>query len=423
MEDYLHSKSDEIQLIGAVLLEPDLFEKIDIMDEDFYILRNRTIWETFGKLKSKGMDIDSLAVIDDLVLRGIEERNTGMSYLTEIFTKTVSSLGWENRAKIIKDKSRRRKMMLIANDMAKSALSEEQLDDSIPELMTRMISNTSGSSSTKPITHFLSKLYDQVDERARDPKDIYGIQTGIDDFDAITSGLQKGELTILSGEAGLGKSMIALQMAFGAATHKHPTAVYELEMGGIQTVRRNVSMKSGISTHNMRTGRMSGDDFTAFAQAVEKLSELPIYMSDDSDWTTSAMRADLIRLKSQYGIELFVVDYLFLLSDRYGKDDSERLGYTCKSLKSICKDLDLSCIAIHSITKAGLQNGIPRKEDLRGSGQLMNDADMIIFLVNDEKNPNMVKIIFDKYREDDPSRFVSLVRKPGFPGFYNLARP
>jgi len=157
--------------------------------------------------------------------------------------------------------------------------------------------------------------------------------------------------------------------------------------------------------------------------AISDMESLPVYISDFTGWTTASMRADLARLKAQHNIQWFIVDYLYLLQDKYGGDDHERLAYISKSLKNICKDLSLSGLVIHSMTKSEMDSNNPSLAGMRGSGQIGYDADVAIYLLEDELDKkDGVKLYFVKFREDVPDRYVRLKKDAGFPAFKNLIR-
>ena len=193
-----------------------------------------------------------------------------------------------------------------------------------------------------------------------------------------------------------------------------------MEMGATQTVRRSISKESRIGVRALRSGHVSGNDWDVLAKSIAAMESLQIYISDYTGWTTASLRADLARLKAQCGIKWFVLDYLYLLQDQYGNSDHERLAYISKSLKNICKDLDLSGLVIHSMTKSEMNSDTPSLAGMRGSAQIGYDADIAIYLLEDEMDKNKVKLLFVKHREDTPDRFVRLLWDKDYPAFKNI---
>ena len=235
----------------------------------------------------------------------------------------------------------------------------------------------------------------------------------------ITGGQHPGEVTLLSGVAGLGKSILAVQMAMGMSKHS-PGVIYEMEMGETQTVRRSVSNESRIDNRRLRNGKIGGD-WDVLTKAISALENLPIYISDSTSWTTASLRADLARLKALYGIQWFVVDYLGLLQDSFGTaKEYEREGYISKSLKAICKDLDLAGIVIHTMTKAEMGSDQPSLAGMRGSALIGYDADIVVYLLEDEVDKEAVQLFFVKFREDVPDRYIRLKKDAGFPAFKDI---
>jgi len=200
---------------------------------------------------------------------------------------------------------------------------------------------------------YLTDLYSEISERAENPKLIHGLETGMKGFDKITYGLQTGEEFIIAGQPGTGKSLLAFQLGCGVAANGHAGAVYALEMSGKAMVRRRLSAITKIPTYNMLSGVDMNEKWEKLNKGVEELDPLPIYISDATDWTTLQLRADLSRLKQQQGVEWFILDYLDLLVDSYGKDRNEKSEYLSRQIHGICKDLDLAGIVIQSLNKQG----------------------------------------------------------------------
>jgi replicative DNA helicase len=422
IEQVPNSPEAERALIGSVLLDPECFREIDIQTGDFYIQRHEWIWSTFQRMSLNNQAIDVTTVAENL--DGKLEEIGGFAYLAVLLNRTVTSMHAETYASIVRDRARRRELLRIGSDMAKLAHDTEiDIQAEIPGLATRIVTTARDPGLTVHVSQVLSELYDEIEERSEDPREVYGLECGMGDLDRILAGFQKKELFLLVGKPGLGKSILGVQWGVGMAEHGHPGVVYEMEMGKLQTIRRCVSADSGIKTRAMRSGTLEPDDWSKLTHTIGKFEPLPLYISDSTTWTTASMRADLVRLKAMYGVEWFLVDYLQLLKDRYGKNDHERISYISKALKDICKDLDLVGIAINSMTKSGMEAGMPNLEDVRGSGQVSYDADVIVFLTEhkpktgESKNENMTTLTFAKFREDDPKRYIHLVRREGFPAF------
>lgn len=417
------SKEAEYAVIGSVLINPSCFKEIDLTSDDFFFGSTKETWNIFQELSFERKVIDHLTVMQRATEKSLES-TIGINFLTQTTVETPSSVNFSTYSEIVKDKAKRRKFIKIANDLANFAYDEkQQIDEKIPSVMNSLINSSRPEKSTSHISTTLSDLYDDIQERITHPQDIYGLSTGIPGIDRITGGLQKGEVFLLSGEPGLGKSLLAMQLGFSIANESHPGAIYEMEMSAAQTLRRTLSVESGIKVSAMKSGRVKDDEQIQLANAFEKLESLPVYFSDSTSWTTASLRSDLTRLKLQNKIEWFIVDYLRLMKDRYGKDDHERLAYIGSSLHDIAKDLKLAGLVIHSMNKQGI-GGSVSMASLSGSGQISYDVDTIAVLQKDSNDPNLIAMTFEKLREGDgDSRMVRLSKKAGFPQFAEVAKP
>ena len=312
-------------------------------------------------------------------------------------------------------------MIQIAEQLAKAAVNENgTLDGAVSQLAVDLVHNSKSGAGAIPISDYLGKLYNQVVERYKDPKDIFGIPTGFSKFDQITGGMQCGEMTVLSGEPGLGKSLLAMQMAIGMSKTLSWCCLPDGNVGSSSGTAVSDRTYLVWQPGKMKSGQLEDGDWDAINKAIEKLSTLPVYMSDASAWTTIAMKADLARLKDAYGIKWFVVDYMDLFADTNGKDNNERTAFVSKQVHGMCKDLDLAGLVIQSMNKSGI--GAVGMEKLSGSGKLMYDADQIIFMTADDEADTVIRLTWDKMREGDSDRFMKLVRKPGYPVFGEYAK-
>jgi replicative DNA helicase len=207
---------------------------------------------------------------------------------------------------------------------------------------------------------------------------------------------------------------------------RSPGVIYELEMGGLQTLRRTLSAQSGVNTRAMKSGRLADGDWDKITRAYEMLGALPVYFSDSTSWTTASLRSDLVRLKQLYKIEWFVVDYIRLLKDRFDGKEPERIGIISSALHDICKDLDIGLLAIQSMTKEGMKEG--GMTGVYGGSELQHCFDIMAILSKDTKktldNCEIMNMKFDKFRENDTDTdLVQLIKKQGFPAFGELAKP
>ena len=412
-----YSLDAEEACLGTVLLNPSDALTIHLQTDDFYLHKHQFIWDAMIHLRAKSYGIDVTTLAEELNRMGKLDEIGGPAFLAKLVMES-SPFNLETYAQIILDKSGRRKVIQAAGELTKAAYDESQaIDNAVITATSRLTGSITPHGSAKHLSHYVKQLMDDVEFRAQNPDDIFGIETGVLDFDKITGGLQPGEVLYIGGEPGIGKSILSMQMGIGMATHKHPGVIYSLEMRGLSVARRIVSEIGEIDTRKLKSGKLLDADWPIYTQACEIAASLPVFMSDDSYWTMGGLRADMARLKQQNKIEWFVLDYLLLVSDGEGKlDEIERSALLSKRVKMLTKEFDLAGITVNSVTKDGA--------DIRGSNQVKHDADVIMMLVDHQpelgqkKMPNMRTAIFKKGRElQEPKTYFHLVKADSFPAF------
>jgi replicative DNA helicase len=428
IESQPHSKEAEAALLGSVLLYPQAYHEAakHINSTDFYVIKNQWVWQAYDALMHEHTAIDIVTVSGHLESVGKLTEIGGDNYLIELVSGTPTAMHAEAYAKDVAQFADRRRALLAANELAKAAYDTENgIDEFIPKYITNLLALIKTENKTSHIKGILSELYDDIQSRYENPQDIYGIPTGINGIDAITGGMQKGEVFLLSGEPGAGKSLLAMQIAFHMAKSEHPGVIYELEMSGLMTLRRSLSVESSVAVRAMKTGRMGEGEWFQVNQAIQRMEAYPVYFSSSTSWTTAGLRADLVRLKQLNKIEWFVVDYLRLIKDRFEGKEPERIGYLLSNIHDICKDLELSGLVIQSMTKEGMKDG--GMTGVYGGSEMSHAADIIAVLTKTEEktldSAEKVKLKFEKFRESDcDTNLVQLVKKPGFPAFGELAK-
>lgn len=420
-----HSPTAESAVIGCILVRPDEIKSINLTEDDFYIEANRLVWSAIHELSVELKPIDYITVCTKLDERGQLALIGGKAAVMKYVSADYHSWNAGAYASTIRDRAKRRKVISIAQSLAKTAFDKDSdLDAGSADAVDGLVKLGRIEHGAVPIGEYVSMVFDDVDKRSQNPQDIYGIPTGFRDLDLMTDGLVKKCFYIISGEPGTGKSLFSFQICANLARDKHAGAVYELEMPGEQLVRREISAYSGIRTDAMLRGKMQDDEWPLFTNSVENIESLPIFISDATTWTTAGIRADLSRLKVMHDIEWALVDYMFLLNDLPNKSEIERTNFVSRELKSIAKSLDIVLIAIHSMNKTQYQQEeSPKMGTLRGSAQIAYDADDIWFMTKDKTEPNKRWIEPAKARERDTLKRIAIVKIPGLPKFANCARP
>lgn len=425
MNKIIYDKDAEDALIYSITVQPGEFYKLDISADDFYIAQNKVIWEAFTSLSRTGTEIDVIS-LNNWIRTNKNEDYFG--YIVELSNNTPLADS-KHCAEIVREKAKRRHMVQISSKIATAAFDDTtEIDKVLPGFINQLADTQHVQNGAIHLKNYLSRLYNEVEERSNNPTEVWGLQTSFQTFNRITGGLQLGESMIVSGVPGVGKSIWAMQLGVDLGK-SNPGAIYSMEMGGLQTTRRIVSGEARINTRQLKTGKL--ENWAGFVSCIETLGALPIYMSDSVGWTTTSLRADLSRLKAQHDIKWFVLDYLYLLNDS-GKDEIERTANISIGIKRICKELNIAGIVIHSMNKAGMENDMPDQSNLRGSGQAVYDADLIVFLkkftpmkyekVRESEKENLRTLIFGKGRElEDPQRFIHFTKFQGFPAFAEAA--
>jgi len=422
-----NSPEVEESLVGAVLIDPECLREIDLEPDEFYIERNRWIYAACRDLRSTGSNIDFITVVEHLKELGKLGEVGGPARISSLINNCPTSMHAKDYAAIVREDAQRRKALLIASEIAaKSYDRRTPFNDFIPEIIDKLSHLVMCNQSAVHWQFFLSRLYDEIENACEDPKDIFGIPTGIYDFDAITGGLIRGEEIKLSGEPGVGKSILAMQMVIHAASKGHPGAAYHLEMRGASIARRAISAWSKVTTRAMRTGQLEGDDWEKITSAIDAASSIPIYMSDSSTWNTAALRVDLERLIMLHQIEWVLIDYEGLLTDNPDRGDIERSKIISSRLHGIIKDMNLAGLVINDMNKEGIKTGSGGQASLAGSARSLHDADSIWILKQDKEQPNVLKLISEKLREGDTgkSRVIEMYKttNPTLPEFRNPSK-
>jgi replicative DNA helicase len=402
-----HNREAEEALIGSVLINPEAFYDVTqiVKSSDFHIHRHMWIWHSFAELSGKGMDIDLITVANMLERDGKLNDVGGPAYLTSLLNATASSLNAVSYAQIIKATSIRRQYIKIANNIAQVSYDEKQDVNAFPSMIRDALETVDTRDNTfVHISKPLSEIYDEIETAELNPQDIWGLPTGLHKFDVSTGGIDHKNLVWLVGEPGIGKTWSLTQFALSFAD-KEPGALISMEMSSKSVVRRALSGLSTIRIKSMRSGIGLPHNWREiFGDAAGVLEQLPIYISDKT-MNTDYLRASLKALKREFGIGWFGVDYALLFDD-HAENEISRTEIISRNLKHICNDLDLAGVVLQSVVKSGMDNNISgkAKSSMRGSGQMIHDADMILFLTNFEELDEADMAI----REVERKRMVTL---------------
>jgi replicative DNA helicase len=386
----------EASLLGALLIDSEAIVKIaDTVDaSDFYDKRHERIYEAMLKLYENHQALDVLTLADQLKNNGYLDGVGGPAYLTELtnFVPTASHV--EQYADIVSQKAMRRKLIVASKEITGLGYDEsKQLRELIEEAEMRLfnVSQQHIKQDVISIESILSESFDRLDELHKDKKKIRGIPTGFKDLDNTLAGFQRSDLLILAARPSMGKTAMALNFAHKVATESNePVLIFSLEMSKEQLVDRLLSMDSGVDAWALRTGNLTDTDFEKIAQSMGRLSEAPIYIDDTAGISISDLRTKARREAHKRPLGLIIVDYLQLMSSgrSYGGQINmvQEISEISRGLKGVARELNVPVLALSQLSRSVETRSpqIPQLSDLRDSGSIEQDSDVVMFIYREE---------------------------------------
>ncbi len=430
-----HSREAEEAVLGAILINPEAYYDVAqfLQADDYYIHRHRWIWEAFTRLHEHRTPIDFLTVSEELEKMGQLAEIGGPAYLTALINNVPSSLHAEAYAHIVEETAIRRRMLSAANQIAKLAYQQElgintAMDES--EKAVFGISERRLTRDLQPIHQVLSEYFDRIDQLAGRDDEIYGVPTGFIDLDRLLAGLQPSDLLIIAGRPGMGKTGFLISAAKNAAqTFNKHVAIFSLEMSNEQLVQRLIAQETGIDSQRLRTGKLNEDEWPLFTHAIEVLSDTHIFLDDTPAITPLQLRTKCRRLHMEFRLDLILVDYLQLMTgDTRSENRVQEVSYISRNLKVLARELNVPVLAAAQLSRAVEQRADkrPMLSDLRESGSLEQDADVVMFIYRpDQYDPetvkqNLAEIIVAKHR-NGPVGSLELVFRQNLAKFENAA--
>lgn len=405
------STEAEQAVIGSMLIDPECVPTVieQLRPEDFYIEENRRIFETIYSMFNHAMRIDAVTVLDQLKSAGFYDEAGGRAYLMQLMELTPTSAGVREYASIVRDKSMLRAIATAGAEIERLALSEEGSASELAELAEQKIYNVRQGREIKGLSHIKSvimDLYEQLDERSRSDSDISGISTGFKDLDYALTGLNKSDLILVAARPGMGKTAFALNIALNAAKAcKKDVVVFQLEMSKDQLASRFLASEALIESQKLKTGNLGEDDWIKIARATNALAKTRIYVDDNPAITVAEIKAKCRRLGN--GLGLIVIDYLQLMQSGKRNDNrTQEVAEISRSLKIMAKELNVPVVCLSQLSRAAEQRADkkPMLSDLRESGAIEQDADIVMFIYRDDyyndesEHKNVAEIIIAKNR-------------------------
>ncbi len=391
-----HSIDAEQSVIGALMLDNTTWDQVGdlITGADFYRHGHRLIFQAIESMADTGHPFDVVTLSERLGQRGELEEVGGLAYLGEVAKNTPSAANIKAYAGIVRERAVLRSLIQVGSAIADTAYypsgrkTEELLDHAeklVFEIADKGARNRGGFT---PIKELLVEAVDRIDTLFQQDSAITGVATGFSDLDDLTSGLQRSDLIIVAGRPSMGKTSLAMNMAEHAAIRdKVPVAVFSMEMPGEQLAMRLMSSLGRIDQHKVRTGKLGDDDWPRLTSAVGLLADAPVFIDDTPALTPTELRARARRLKREHDLGLIVIDYLQLMQvTGSGENRTTEISEISRGLKALAKELSVPVIALSQLNRSLEQrpNKRPVMSDLRESGAIEQDADVIVFIYRDE---------------------------------------
>jgi replicative DNA helicase len=429
------SQEAEDAVIGSVLVNPTLYYSIAsfLNADDFYLVRNRYIWEAINRVAGRNENIDYVTITEELKNIGRLSEVGGQSHLTYLVNNTPNSLHAEVYGRLVERAALRRRLMSAADEIKALAINEElSIEQVINDSESRLFDVTERQLTREliPMREAISAYYDRIDYLMTNKATSLGVPSGFKDLDKLLGGMQKSDLIIFAGRPGMGKTSFMLSAALNMARLGARIAIFSMEMGVEQIVQRLVSMEAGINNQNLRTGEITPQEWSRFVQVAGNLANFRIFIDDTPAMSPIQMRTKCRRVAREHGLDLVVVDYMQLMNagGAYENNRVQEISFISRSMKEMARELNVPVLSAAQLSRAveQRQDKRPQLSDLRESGSIEQDSDVVMFLYRDEvyneatEFPNQADIIVAKHR-NGPTGTISLYFEKTLTKFMNAA--
>lgn len=424
----------EMSVLGCLMLDKDALIKIGdvVTADDFYDERHKQIFEAALALYNQNISIDILTLTNWLDERKLLDKVGGNSYLTELVNAVPSSAHISHYAFIVRKKGTLRKLINAASEITNLGFKEDGETEDILDQAEQKLFNVSQKHLKQnfiSIGNILHSTFERIDELHREKGKLRGVPTGYVDLDNLLGGLQRSDLVVLAARPSMGKTSLALDiMRHVAVNSKVPVGIFSLEMSKDQLVDRLLSSQSDVNLFKIRTGHLNDDDFEKIGQAMGELSESPIFIDDAAGSNIMEIRTKARRLQSEHGVGLIVVDYLQLMEGRSQDNRVQEVSEISRALKMLARELNVPVLALSQLSR-GVENRpdkVPQLADLRESGSIEQDADVVMFIYREDmykgkesRRPHIAEIHIKKHR-NGPTGQIDLYFDADKTSFKNL---
>lgn len=436
-----HSIEAESSVLGGLLLDNGAWDRVGdlLIESDFYRYEHRMVYGAIGSLINASKPADVITVFEQLQSQGKAEEIGGLSYLNSLAQYVPSAGNIRRYAEIVRERSILRKLVSVSDEISTNAFNPKGrpvaaiLDEAEQKIFNIGEEGARTKQGFQAMDSLVVALLDRVQEMADNPNDVTGVPTGFYDLDRMTAGFQAGDLIVLAARPSMGKTALAINIAEHVALNEGlPVAVFSMEMGAAQLAVRIVGSIGRIDQGHLRTGKLTDEEWPRLTEAIEKLRTISLHIDETAGLTSSELRANARRLSRQCGkLGLIVVDYLQLMSgsSNDGENRATELGEISRGLKMLAKELQCPLIALSQLNRSveTRPDKRPMMSDLRESGAIEQDADIIMFIYRDEyytkdacKEPGVAEVIIAKQR-NGPTGVVKLAFLKNITKFESLA--
>jgi replicative DNA helicase len=431
-----HSVEAEEAVLGSILIDPDVIFRVGefLAGEDFYIIKNQWVWEACRALHERREPIDFVTVTHELEARSQLDEIGGATYISHLINVVPTAIHAGGYGHIVERTANRRRLLRAASEIAQLAYDESGDDDLVNDRAEQSILSarrSRGVRDTRPITQVLKDYYERIRYLYEHRGEPLGVPTGFIDLDRMLGGLQKSDFIVVAARPSMGKTGLMLNVALNASQrfHQH-VAVFSLEMSGGQVCERLVAQQSGIDSQRLRFGQLTDEDWPMFVQTTSGLCDVGIWIDDTPALSPMQLRAKARRLHAECGLDLIVVDYLQLMSvDRRAENRNQEVTQISQSLKNLARELNIPVLVASQLSRAVEQRADKRPvlSDLRDSGAIEQDSDVIMFIYRDAmynescETPNVAELIVAKHRKG-PTGTVELYWRDSLTQFQSAVR-
>ncbi len=431
-----HAEDAEKSLLGAILVDDKVLPLVhpDVLEAaDFYLESHRVIFETMVELSGRGSAIDAVTLAEALRTRGLYDRVGGAAYLDQVMDAVPMSADAEEHARLIREKSIVRRLILACGRVVAGAFQDYGEIDSFLDSSEQIVFEVSRERSRVESSHIsatVKEVFTELDLLSQSSREVIGVPTGFQALDRVTAGFQKSDLIVLAGRPSVGKTSFCTNLAFNAASiGRVPVAFFSIEMSKAQLVRRALASEAGVDGRKLRTGHgLTADDWKRLMVAADRIKKLDVFLDDSAMLNVAQLRSRTRRLVAKHGVGLVAIDYLQLMRPTRSYDSREReVAEISRNLKALAKELDIPVIALSQLSRDvdKRQDKRPVLADLRESGAIEQDSDLVIFLHDPhgrevDLSRREIELIVAKHRSG-PTASIPLMFSREFTRFDSVA--